>query len=210
MRIMMRKLIANGMVLLIGGALFVASCTNSTREQAKKSAGSPDKSQEPAEHDEPQEQSHYLVENKVQHVFSDPSKKDEFRIGITGKNLMDGKVIFTITNSEGKVLLKEEFEADYLLGYDFEGNINSRKETDAFITKRIKAFFSEDHFSVPAISPDVVFEEDQSYYIDKQTWQEIKSDKQAVGFYYLLGKEDGRHVAFSKKKGKVVMYYNCC
>lgn len=207
----MRKIIKSSFILLIGTTLFLqSSCSNSTREQAKKSAGSADKTEEPVEPEDSKEKSEYLIENKVQHVFSDRAKKDEFRIVVTGKSLSKGKVSFTITNSEGKVLLKEEFEADYLFGYEFEGNINSQKETDAFITKRIQAFFSKDKFSVPAIAPDVVFEEDQSYYIDRETWQEIKSDKQAVGFYYLLGKEDGRHLAFSKKKGKVVMYYNCC
>ncbi|WP_343747500.1 hypothetical protein [Fluviicola sp.] len=153
--------------------------------------------------------SDYLIENKTSHSFSDPAKKDAFFIGIKGKNLLDGKVVFTITSAEGKQLLKEEFDADYLLGYDFTGDIKSQKDTDAFIKKRMQSFFSEDKFSTPAIENDVVFE-DQSYYIDKETWEGIKSDKQAIGFYYLLGSEDGRHIAFSKKKGKVVMYYNCC
>lgn len=150
-----------------------------------------------------------LIENKVFHAFSSPSKKDEFHIIITGKSLLKGKVVFTITNSAGKNLLREEFDANYLLGYDFTGNINSQKETDAFIQKRIKEFFSEEKFSVPAIEDDTIFE-DQSYYIDKETWEEVKSNKEAIGFYYLLGKEDGRHIAFSNKKGKVVMVYNCC
>ena len=188
------------------------SCGDSTREKAKKSV----------EMDEPQteepvkpeteaviEKSAYLIENKVLRAFSDPAKKDEFRIVVTGKSLLKGKVLFTITSAEGKNLLKEEFDADYLLGYDFTGNMDSQKETDAFITKRVNQFFSKENFSVPAIEDEVVFE-DQSYYIDKETWEEIKSDKQAIGFYYLLGKEDGRHIAFSRKKRKVVMFYNCC
>ncbi|MNK32877.1 hypothetical protein D3C87_513480 [compost metagenome] len=206
----MKKSLVNRLVLLIAAAVFLASCGNSTREQAKRSAGKADKTEEPVDPEDLKEESEYLMDHKVLHAFSDPAKKDEFRIVVTGKSLSKGKVIFTITNSEGKRLLTEEFEADYLLGYEFEGNINSQKETDAFITKRIKSFFSEDHFKVPAIAADVAFEADQSYYIDKETWQEIKSDNQSIGFYYLLGKEDGRHIAFSKKKGKVVMYYNCC
>ncbi len=188
------------------------SCGESTREEAKKSVEMDEpQTEEPSKTktELPDEKSEYLIENKVLHAFSDPSKKDEFRIVVTGKSLLKGKVIFTITNSEGKNLLKEEFDADYLLGYDFTGDIHSQTQTDAFITKRVNQFFSKEKFSVPAMEENVVFE-DQSYYIDQETWEEIKSDKKAVGFYYLLGKEDGRHIAFSKKKGKVVMFYNCC
>lgn len=155
------------------------------------------------------EKSEFLIENKKLHAFSDPEKKDVFFIGIKGKNLLDGKVIFTITSPDGKQLLKEEFDADYLFGYDFTGDFKSKKDTDAFIKKRIGSFFAEKNFSVPAIKDDVVFE-DQEYYIDKETWEEIKANSKAIGFYYLLGSEDGRHIAFSVKKQKVAMYYNCC
>ncbi|WP_343636412.1 hypothetical protein [Fluviicola sp.] len=194
-------------VLLVG--VTITSCGESTREKAKRSVETEPKTPAQKECETPTEKPGYLIENKILHTFSDPGKKDEFRIVVTGENLLKGKVLFTITTSEGKNILKEEFEADYLLGYDFTGDIHSQKETDAFITKRIKEFFSKDRFTTPAIEEDVLFE-DQSYYIDQETWEEIKANKQAVGFYYLLGKEDGRHVAFSKKKGRAVMYYNCC
>lgn len=194
---------------LITALLTIASCGESTREEAKRSAETEPKTEAQMEAEETVEKSEYLLENKTLHTFSDPVAKDEFRIVVTGESLLKGKVLFTITSSEGKNLLKEEFDANFLLGYDFTGNINSKKDTDAFITKRIKTFFAEKQFSNPAIEDDVIFE-DQSYYIDKETWDEIKSDKKAIGFYYLLGKEDGRHIAFSKKKGKVVMYFNCC
>lgn len=205
----MNKISPSFSVFLIGVSLTIASCGESTREEAVKSVETEPKTEAQKEAEKPGEKSEYLLENKVFHTFSDPSRKDEFRIVVTGESLLKGKVLFTITNPEGKNLLKEEFEANFLLGYDFTGNINSKEDTDAFITKRIKEFFSKEKFSSPAIEEDVFFE-DQSYYIDKETWDEIKANKQSVGFYYLLGKEDGRHVAFSKKKGRAVMFYNCC
>lgn len=194
---------------LITALLTITSCGESTREEAKRSAETEPKTEAQMEAEEALEKSEYLLENKVFHTFSNPATKDEFRIVVTGENLLKGKVLFTITSSEGKNLLKEEFDANFLLGYDFTGNINSKKDTDAFITKRIKEFFSEDKFSSPALKDEELYE-DQSYYIDKEIWDEIKANKQSIGFYYLLGKEDGRHVAFSKKKGRAVMYYNCC
>ena len=194
---------------LLGTTLTLASCGDSTREQAKKSAETELKTEAQSQSESLHEKTGYLIENKVLHAFSDPGQKDEFRIVITGESLLKGKVLFTITNAAGKKLLTETFDANYLLGYDFTGNIHSKKDTDAFITKRIREFFSEDKFQVPAIEDAAVFE-DQSYYIDRETWEEIKANKQSIGFYYLLGSEDGRHIAFSKKKGKVVMVYNCC
>lgn len=213
----MKKINRHFLIWLTGAALIFSSCGDSTREEAQKSVEMDEpqteesaKAENEKKSEIPAEKSDYLLENKVLHTFSNPAKKDEFRIVVTGKNLMKGKVIFTITSAEGKNLLTEEFDADYLLAsYDFTGDIHSQKETDAFITKRVQEFFSNDKFSVPAIQDKDVFE-DQSYYIDEETWNEIKATKNAVGFYYLLGKEDGRHIAFSKKKGKVVMYYNCC
>lgn len=196
-------------MLLIGASVTITACGESTREEAKRSAETEPKTEAQKEAEKPVEKPEYLLENKVLHTFSDPAKKDEFRIVITGESLLKGKVLFTITNPEGKNLLKEEFEASFLLGYDFTGNINSQEDTDAFIKKRIREFFSKERFTTPAIEDDVFFE-DQSYYIDQETWDEVKANKQSVGFYYLLGKEDGRHVAFSKKKGRAVMYYNCC
>ncbi|WP_300662005.1 hypothetical protein, partial [Fluviicola sp.] len=72
------------------------------------------------------EKSEFLIENKQMHAFSNPEKKDEFFIGIKGKDLLNGTVIFTITSSDGKQILLEEFDADYLFGYDFTGNFKSK------------------------------------------------------------------------------------
>ncbi|WP_294670404.1 hypothetical protein [uncultured Fluviicola sp.] len=197
------------LMFLAGISITLTSCGESTREEAVKSVETEPKTEAQKESEELTEKSEYLIENKVFHAFSDPAGKDEFRIVVAGESLLKGKVLFTITNPEGKNLLKEEFDANFLLGYDFTGNINSKKDTDAFITKRIKEFFSEDKFSSPALKDEELYE-DQSYYIDKETWEEVKANKQSIGFFYLLGSEDGRHVAYSKKKGRAVMYYNCC
>ncbi|MGV3609837.1 MAG: hypothetical protein ACO1N0_02740 [Fluviicola sp.] len=208
----MKKINRHFIILLTGSALIFSSCGESTREEAKNSVKMDEhQTEEPVKPgtELPTEKSDYLIENKVLHAFSDPSKKDEFRIVITGKSLLKGKVLFTITSAAGKNLLKEEFDANYLLNYGFQGDIDSQKDTDAFITKRIRDFFSKESFFVPAIKENDVFE-DQSYYIDEETWKEIKANKKAIGFHYLVGEEDGRYIAFSKKKGKVVMVYNCC
>jgi hypothetical protein len=81
------------------------------------------------------------------------------------------------------------------------------KDTEKYMRNRVKEFFDEKNFNYPAIKQDEVFDED---YSDMEIWNDIKSDRTAIGFYYLIGEEDGRTIAYSKKTKKVVMYFNCC
>jgi hypothetical protein len=81
------------------------------------------------------------------------------------------------------------------------------KDSEKYIRNRIKEFFEEKNFKYPAIKQDEVLDED---YSDKEIWNDIQSDRTAIGFFYLIGEEDGRTIAYSKKTKKVVMYFNCC
>ncbi|NCA77917.1 MAG: hypothetical protein EOM90_16435 [Alphaproteobacteria bacterium] len=148
-----------------------------------------------------------LIENRVMHSFSQMDKQDQFYICIKGKSIIDGKMMFKIIKSDGTVILNEEFPSCYLLNYGFEGDIHSVKDREDFIKSRISDFFNENNFLHPAIQPNESFDED---YSDKLIWDEIKSDQTSIGFSYLIGEEDIRMISFSKKKGKVVMYFNCC
>jgi len=148
-----------------------------------------------------------LVENKIKHVFSNMDSLDEFRIYIKGKSIIDGTVIFRITKDNGDILLNEEFPSYLLMGYDFEGNADSKSDREKFMINRIKSFFNEKNFLNPAISPNQTFDED---YSDKEIWDEISADKTRIGFSYILGEEDGRQIAYSKKSNKAVLYFNCC
>ena len=148
-----------------------------------------------------------LIESKVEHEFSQIDKKDEFYICIRGKSIVEGKVIFKIVRSDKTVILEKEFPTYLLMNYGFDGDLNSIKDREKYMISRIEGFFNEKNFLYPAIKKDEQFDED---YSDKEIWNEIKSDQTAIGFSYLIGEEDGRKIAFSKKQKKVVMYFNCC
>jgi hypothetical protein len=148
-----------------------------------------------------------IIENKVMHSFSQMDNKDEFYICIKGESIIEGKMIFKITKSDGTELLNEEFPSYLLIDYGFEGDVNSVKDREDYLKRRIKDFFNDRNFLYPAIKTDENFDED---YSNKDIWDEIKSDDTIVGFSYLIGEEDSRKIAFSKKKKKVVMYFNCC
>lgn len=149
-----------------------------------------------------------LIENRIQHLFSSPDKKDEFYICLQGESLMDATFIFTITNPEGVEIYREEFPSIFLIGYDLAGGINATKRNQKnFIKYRVRHFFDEENFLIPAINSDQEFDED---YSDEDIWNGIKSDQNTIGFYYLIGEEDGRKIAYSRKLKKVVLYFNCC
>jgi hypothetical protein len=149
-----------------------------------------------------------LIEKKTKHKFSQIDTKDEFSICVKGESLLKGKVIFTITNFDGIEIFKEEFPSLYLIGYDLPQGINApKKDQDDFIKKRVNEFFDAKNFKTPAIISDEIFDED---YSEKEIWDEIKTDKYAIGFYFLIGEEDGKNIAYSKRLKKVVVYLTCC
>jgi hypothetical protein len=140
------------------------------------------------------------------HNFSSIVDKDTFKITVYGKSLNDGKFRFQIVASSGKPILDETYETTRLLDYSLKANATDI-EIEDHIKARIDKFFNEDNFNQPAISRDATFDED---YSEREIWDDLVADQTAVGFYYLIGEEDIRRIAFSKKLGKVVMYYNCC
>src|SRR5690349_12656942 len=145
-----------------------------------------------------------LYRKEIVHSFSSPNDRDSFKIYVTGPSIVEGQVTFQIKTSEGQMILNEKYSSNYFLDYDFDRTLGTEED---YIKKRIDSFFDEKHFKQPAITADEPFDEN---YSKKEIWEDIKSDKSSIGFSYLIGKEDGRHIAYSKKLGKVVMYFNCC
>ena len=147
-----------------------------------------------------------LVYNRVVHAFSNQKQLDTFLIVIKGKSLTEGTAELTIKDPTGNEIYFDSFPSLYLLNYDIESDASDQDKND-FILERVNQFFKEDNFVIPPIGPSEKFDED---YSDKNIWEEIKADKTAIGFYYLVGEEDGKSIAYSKKKKKAVIYFNCC
>lgn len=144
-----------------------------------------------------------IYKNVTLHNFSSPVDLDTFKIYVTGKTIKDGEFTFKIVTSKGETILEEKYQSLYLVDFGFDERLGTEEE---YIKKRLDSFFSEEHFKKPAIT-DQTFD---GNYSDKAIWEDIRSDKTSIGFKYLIGKEDGRHIAYSKSKRKVVMYFNCC
>ncbi len=148
-----------------------------------------------------------LLKNEVKHLFSDTLAADLFQIFLKGDSLISSTVAFNIISSKGDTLHHETFPAAYLIGYELISDSATLAQKEAVIKRRISKFFDEKNFLTPAIKPDQKFNPE---YIEKSVWEDLKSDESAIGFYYLVGEEDGRRIAYSKKQKKVVLYFNCC
>ena len=116
-------------------------------------------------------------------------------------------MVFKIIDFEGAEILNETYPSNVLIsGYIFDEKSTSKK-LEEYIKKRVSEFFKEDNFSNPALSVDSKFDSD---YSDKKNWTDIKSDSSAVGFYYLIGLENGCRISYSKKQKQVLKYFCCC
>jgi hypothetical protein len=147
-----------------------------------------------------------LYKSETSHYFSSLESKDTFKVTVTGQSIKDGQFRFQIITKAGKLILDQNYETTMLLDYGLKANPTDN-EIEEYMRTRIDKFFNEDNFRQPAISQNDTFDPD---YAEKEIWDNIISDQTSVGFYYLIGEEDGRHIAFSKKPEKVVLYYNCC
>jgi len=153
-------------------------------------------------------QNNVLIDSKIAHAFSSAVSKDTFRIKAVGSTLLKAKIIFTISSGSGTEIYSATFKAVDLINEGLpKGIAASGKDQERYILKRIREFFNEKNFSQPAIRDNEEFDDDYSI---QDIWMDIKSDKTAIGFNYLIGEEDNRKIAYSKKLKKAVLYFNCC
>jgi len=148
-----------------------------------------------------------LLKNIVYKVFSNPNKKDKFTISIIGESILEGEMVFKIITFDGTEILNETYPSNVLINRYIFDEKSTNKELEEYIKKRVSEFFKEGNFSIPALSIDSDFDSD---YSDKKIWDDIKSDSTSIGFYYLIGLENGCKISYSKKQRKVLNYFCCC
>lgn len=148
-----------------------------------------------------------LYEKTLERPFSHPDDNDVFSIRIVGDSISTGEFILTITTFENEVIFQEKHHTNLLIGYGLPFEETDTNIIETYIKKRVDEFFIDDNFLNPAIPENHKFDPD---YSDEEIWNDIKSDSTAIGFYYLLGIENGCRIAYSKKKREVVKYFCCC
>lgn len=195
--------------LLILGLLTILSCStkpNSETDIQGDTINSDTQSQDINEEQKELKSDTILYTKQVLHHFSSTVESDTFKIIVTGQSIKNGQFKFQIISKDKGILFDENFETRMLLDFSLKPNPTD-KDIEDHIKNRIDKFFNEDRFRQPAVSENDTFDED---YGEKEIWEDIASDRTAIGFYYLIAEEDGRHIAYSKRKKTTVQYYTCC
>jgi len=192
--------------------LLFTSCHNAPDKRPNKSVIVPQSISTKVLVKESVKDSSVILSHVITHRFSNTSHRDTFKLLVKGTELVNAKVNFNIVDYKGRKIYEEVFDAVDLIGLSLApdsitGAEPGKKRKEDFIRKRIKDFFAEGNFSMPAIERNSTFDDDD---LDKSIWRDIKSDNTAIGFIYTLDAEDTKSIAYSKKRHKVVVYFGCC
>ncbi len=140
------------------------------------------------------------------HEFSAAGKPDKFSLVLRGKSLLNGELTFTITRgTDNRVIFRETFpvaDIEAAMVYEMKTPTATPAEREAYVRKRLQEFFADKNFVRPAISAQDTYQPGST--LDKATWEELRGQKESVGFMYLLGKEDRRKIAWSPMRQQVV------
>lgn len=138
------------------------------------------------------------------HVFSAPASPDEFKLTLRGKDVLTGQITFTITDAAGQVIFREmltpaDLEASMV--YEMKTPTVTPAEREAYVRRRMDEFFADKNFRQPALTTKDAY---QAGGADRTVWTELQKRPDAVGFQYLVGKEDRRRIAYSPGTKQVV------
>ncbi|MBT9391726.1 hypothetical protein KLP40_01010 [Hymenobacter sp. NST-14] len=138
------------------------------------------------------------------HVFSAPASPDEFELTLRGRDVLTGQLTFTITDASGQVIFREMLtpaDLEASLAYEMQTPTVTPAEREAYIRRRMDEFFADKNFRQPALTPKDAYQEGGA---DRPTWTELQQRPDAVGFVYLVGKEDRRRIAYAPGTRQVV------
>lgn len=187
-----------------------AACSSPTEQIPTSGSPSPDSSDlaaEPLDTARPatiNAQSDTLKVVRKRHLFSSPASPDVFTLALRGPNLLSGEATFTITASGGQVIFREVLTAADLeaaLVYEMKGPTATQAEREAYVRRRMEEFFAEKNFQRPAIPKTATY---QPGLADQAAWNDLKRRPDALGFQYLVGKEDRRVIAWSPLRKQVM------
>jgi len=170
------------------------------------------------------------AQEKKIHFFSDVTAVDTFKLSYNCDNLRD-TIMFEIISSKGNLIYQVKFPGWALFDYgkpsymfisdkgwkakDYYKNEKDsiiktdslKNEDDRYLRSKIAGFFDEKKFFRNPI-PKMLKEYKNNLIVG--SYETLLNDPDVIGFSYHLYEEDGRMIAFSRKKNKVVYFWGCC
>lgn len=165
-----------------------------------------------------------------QHCFSDPLKADTFKL-LYNQTALTDTIYFQIISFQGKLIYSDKFPGLALFDYGkpsykyytkkgwkkdrfFKNKKDSLLKVDSlqkadnrYLLSKMESFFDEKHF-LPNPLPKMLKEAKDN--LIKGAYESLLNDSNVIGFSYHLYEEDGRMIAYSRKKNKAVLFWNCC
>lgn len=194
------------LLLIIGSLLFWSCNTAHTKEEPTSTANMIDTVKNQTTSAPISLPEKVLLAYDVQHNFSSKENKDHFKLTIYGDSIYTGTILFQIITNDKRVIYSDTFSCRDLMGdlYDTAYTLKQKEDT---IKWRASTYFSEDKFTNSLIddSDKVYFSPDDKELEDN--YNEIKADKNAIGFTFTYGYEGVYSIAYSRKKKKAVFYF---
>lgn len=142
---------------------------------------------------------------RASHSFSDPKTKDNFLLQLRGPRILSSRLHLIVTNAKGDTLRHEVLPARALLqsAGAQESRLTTVRDQEIFVLSRMNTFFSEDHFTHPAVAAGAA----QPAELDAQAWASLRADPAAVGFAYPSAAGDEQRLAYSRQLGRAVVLH---
>jgi|WetSurMetagenome_2_1015567.scaffolds.fasta_scaffold630251_1 hypothetical protein len=139
------------------------------------------------------------------HVFSNPSTPDTFVVTAAGMTIYDSFVTIRIITATGLEIFRNRCSMNE---FRERGPEDGRTVEDSLsLLFSLDYILSDANFHTPALSDTIDM---QSNFISRDVWEEFYGLKDAVGFYFQIGAEDIRGIAYSKRRKCVIQYFACC
>ena len=140
---------------------------------------------------------------RATHTFSDPKTKDNFQLQLRGPRILSSHLHLIVTTAKGDTLRHEVMPAKALLvGSDEQDSkLVTVRGQEITVLRNMNTFFTEDHFTHPAVPPTATQPADLS----EQEWASLRTDPSGVGFDYPSATGSEQHLAYSRKLGRAVV-----
>jgi len=164
------------------------------------------------------------------HHFSNTNELDTFKLFYNPVNLKD-TITFEIISLKGNKIYQVKFPGWALFDYGkpsymfysekgwkeknyYKNRMDSIAKTDSlkradeqYLQLKITGFFDDKHFYRNPI-PDIL--KQTKDFLVVGSYETLMNEPDLIGFFYHLYEGDGRMIAYSSKKNKVVLFWNCC
>jgi hypothetical protein len=140
---------------------------------------------------------------RTTHSFSDSKTKDNFQLQMRGPRILSSRLHLIVTNAKGDTLRHEVLPAKALLVNSDEGDskLATVRGQEIAVLHNMNTFFTEDHFSHPAVPPTATQPAD----LTEQDWASLRTDPSGVGFEYPGATGIEKRLAYSRKLGRAIV-----